>query len=282
MSGGLELPLPQSRPATRADVSGSNAVMANRDKPGRRPRVSDGQPWQDYELFPTPPWATRALFAHVLPSLHVGPRLHRVWEPCAGLGHMSEVLAEFSDDVWASDIYNYELSGPPYLDTKMLGIETADFFLAQADTAARYFVITNPPFSEAARMARHALTFASGSAFLLRLQWLETLDRYRLFADCPPSRVAVFSERVPMCEGGLDPKQKSATGYAWFVWVRSPYDGIWIPPARRELGAFDGMLIPPDCKRTLSRPGDRRLAERCVPGFVPPSQRDRERRAAAI
>ena len=49
----------------------------------KRPRVSDGQPWQDDELFPTPPWATRALMQIVLPRLYVRS-LGRVWEPCAG------------------------------------------------------------------------------------------------------------------------------------------------------------------------------------------------------
>lgn len=238
----------------------------------KRPRVSDGQPWQDDELFPTPPWATRALLQIVLPRLFVGG-LGQIWEPCAGLGHMAEVLAEGRSGVFATDKNLYQLDD---------GRAAAEFGIVQQDflaaTPAHWpaalgrrpaRIISNPPFSLAAQMVRHALSLASdGVAMLLRMQWLETLERYQLFAECPPTIVAVFTERVAMCEGGWDPKLSSASGYAWFCWERNR-DG-WIRPARAFEGAFDGMLIPP-CKKALSRPEDLRLAARFVPGFVPPS-----------
>lgn len=233
----------------------------------KRPRVSDGQPWQDDELFPTPPWATRALMQIVLPRLYVRS-LGNVCDPCAGLGHMSAVLAERSASVIASDKNVYELAGGASMSA--YGVERVDFL---NHDAADFFrvdrIITNPPFGLAADMVRRALGIArEGVAFLLRLQWLETLERYQLFQEHPPTLVAVFSERVAMCEGGWDPKCSTATGYAWFCWERNR-DG-WIRPARVFEGAFDGMLIPP-CKLALSRPDDQRLAARFVPGFVPPS-----------
>lgn len=233
----------------------------------KRPRVSDGQPWQDDELFPTPPWATRALMQIVLPRLYVRS-LGRVWEPCAGLGHMSAVLAERSDRVFATDKNVYALADGAQMSAH--GVSRFDFL---GDVHNPDFpvdrIITNPPFGLAAQIVRKALGVArEGVALLLRLQWLETLERWQLFAECPPTAVAVFSERVAMCEGGWDPKLSAATGYAWFCWERNR-DG-WIRPARAFEGAFDGLLIPP-CKATLSRPEDLRLATRFVPGFVPPS-----------
>ena len=200
----------------------------------RRKRVSDGQPWQDDDLFPTPPWATRALMEIVLPRLYVRS-LGTIWEPFAGLAHMSEVLGEASPGVFASDKNLYQLDD---------GRTTAEFGIVQQNFLAASIkhwpaalgrrparIISNPSFKLAAQTVRHALTLATdGVAMLLRIQWLESLERYQLFAEYPPTLVAVFTERVAMCEGGWDPKLSSASGYAWFCWERNR-DG-WIRPAR--------------------------------------------------
>ena len=65
-------------------AKGFTAVMAQRREP---PDALD--------YFPTPPWATRALFRHVLPVLGV-EAIGRVWEPACGEGHMAAVIAEFA------------------------------------------------------------------------------------------------------------------------------------------------------------------------------------------
>jgi hypothetical protein len=56
--------------------------------------------------FPTPPWATRALFQHVLPELKVG-EVGDIWEPACGEGHMAAIIAEFAAPVAASDVFAY-------------------------------------------------------------------------------------------------------------------------------------------------------------------------------
>jgi hypothetical protein len=234
----------------------------------KRKRVSDGLPWQDDELFPTPPWATRALTEIVLPRLHVRS-LGVVWEPCAGLGHMAEVLKERATRVDATDknVYPLGLGG----DMDIYDVEQLDFlrFDAVSFDQQQDWIITNPPFGQAVAMAQHAMDCARhGVAFLLRIQWLESAERWAMFQQSPPSLVAPFVERVAMCEGGWDPRCSTATGYAWFVWVKDR-DG-WAKPARAYEGAFDGMLIPP-CKKAMTRASDARLAARFVPGFVPPS-----------
>ena len=48
------------------------------------------------DYFPTPPWASRALVADVLPQLGVAfhtPSM-TLWEPAAGGGHMVEAAAQ--------------------------------------------------------------------------------------------------------------------------------------------------------------------------------------------
>jgi len=59
---------------------GHTAVMAARNEP---PESAD--------YFPTPPWATRALFRHVLPAIGVD-EIRTAWEPACGEGHMAKVL----------------------------------------------------------------------------------------------------------------------------------------------------------------------------------------------
>ena len=61
---------------------GFTSVMAQRREP---PDALD--------FFPTPLWATRALFRHVLPALGI-EAVGRVWEPACGQGHMAEVITE--------------------------------------------------------------------------------------------------------------------------------------------------------------------------------------------
>lgn len=232
---------------------------------GKFKRISDGQPWQKDELFPTPPWATRALVEIVLPRLHVR-NLGTVWEPCAGLGHMSDTLRGYSADVIATDKNIYPLADGR--TTHAFDVAPLDFLKGDRPRSVDW-IITNPPFMQSQAMVERALQLARGGvAVALRMQWLETLSRWELFRRCPPSLFAAFVERVAMSEGGWDPKDKKATGYAWFIWAKDR-DG-WAPPARAYEGAFDGMLIPP-CKKTLTRDSDAKLAARFVPGFVPPS-----------
>lgn len=229
----------------------------------KRPRLSDGQVWQELELFPTPPWATRTLFRDVLPALGV-MGVKSAWEPCAGLGHMSEVMRENVCEVIATDVHDYGAGGVSggfdFLET-----------VARPPAASGFpeWVITNPPFGKAADMAECALAHARvGVAFLLRLQFLETIKRYRFFKGHRPV-MATFTERVPMCEGGYDPKLSTATAYAWFVWLK----GHRSPLAWNTDRVFiDTLLIPPGRKRAhFNVDVDLKLAARCVPGFVPPS-----------
>jgi hypothetical protein len=204
---------------------GFTAVMAQRREP---PDALD--------FFPTPPWATRALFRHVLPHLGVETVGH-VWEPACGQGHMAAVIEEFASEVTASDIFDYGYGKAPvdFLDTLAPLVDEPDW------------IITNPPFKPADQFAMHAFQIARvGVALLLRTQWLEGEDRYRsIFRDRPPTLFAPFVERVPMLRGRWDPNGSTATSYSWFVWLRdqAPRPPFWIPPG---------------CRKSLSRADDQR------------------------
>jgi hypothetical protein len=205
-------------------AKGFTAVMAQRREP---PDALD--------YFPTPPWATRALFRHVLPAFGIDA-IGRVWEPACGEGHMAAVIAEFTrSPVTASDLYNYGF-----------GSALHDFLHDDPPTAPDW-IITNPPFSVAHEFTLRALDLANdGVAMLVRTQWIEGLGRYeKLFRDRPPALYAPFVERVPMVKGRWDPDASTATAYAWFVWCR------------RASGPARIVWIPPGCRAGLARPDDR-------------------------
>ena len=214
----------------RGGQNRSAAVMAQRTTAARGA----------LDYFPTPPWATRALCEYLTATWPAAMR-RSVWEPAAGGGAMVRALAETFARVVASDIHDY---GAGYTVRDYL----ARGGLFEADDVARVdWVITNPPF--AAAFADCALADAErGVALLVRLGFLEGIGRHkRLFAPAPPHSVLIFTERVAMVEGRLDPAASTATAYAWVIWDVAP-DPLAASATRL------GWIAP--CRRRLERPGD--------------------------
>ncbi len=194
------------------------------------------EPHNSLDYFPTPPWATRAFCCDILERrLWLEPS-HVVWEPACGEGHMAAVLQEFvSTQVIASDVFPYGFG------------EVVDFL--DPDVKLRTdWIITNPPFNAAAEFlplaSRRSLV---GVAFIVRLSWLETEERFRLFERFRPTLVAVCSERVPMHRGRWEPAGNTATSYAWIVWRKAtflPTELTFVPP-----GSRDRHTRPDDARR---------------------------------
>lgn len=224
-------------------------------------------------LFPTPPWATRALIEEVLRpvcgEIHANSIYDRtinpyfetqtVWEPACGQGHMSVPLAESFEQVFSTDIEDYGY-----------GDGTLDFTFATAEDApfAVDWVITNPPFPLAEDFLLQALKIArAGVAILARLQWLESESRYQVIWDGnAPRFVCPFSERVPMIEGVWDPEAASATAYCWFVWF------VGWPPKLIEM-----RHIPPGQAKRRTKTSDLALA---TPGEAARRKKARKAKAA--
>ncbi len=216
---------PQSRSRVKLP-NGARAVMASRKK------VNDSR-----EFFPTPPFATRALCEIVMRHIYYRNfpadwDVWKAWEPACGEGHMAEVLKEYFCAVTASDIFDYggnQACRADFLDS------TPNCFRPAAD-----WIITNPPFVRSLEFTRRALDLARiGVAMFVRTQWAtEGVGRYEyLWRDRPPTLMAFFSERVPLCKGKWDPDGGTATAYCWLVWVhgRDPMPPFWIPPGQRKL-----------------------------------------------
>lgn len=205
--------------------AGAGAVMASRIEAP-----------DSLDFFPTPPWATRSLFKHVLTDL---PRSLIVADPCAGQGHMVGVLRELFDQVIASDVFDY---GQGHLIGSFVG-QGAD--VVELPAPIDWF-FANPPFNLAFDFLMRALELArQGVALLLRTSWVETHDRYHdVFEKNAPAYIAQFSERVPMTKGRWNPDASTATAYAWFIWRKQRSNLCefrWIPPGQRQ-----ALTLPTD------------------------------------
>ncbi|QFT45489.1 hypothetical protein FIU97_02775 [Roseivivax sp. THAF40] len=194
----------------------SHAVMAQRVE--ARESLDD---------FPTPPWALRALMEHVI-ERDGGTHGLSALEPACGRGHMAQSLKEYFSDVSAVDIHPYGYG------------DVGDFLRSVYATNSFDWVVTNPPFRLGEEFISRAMPIARrGVAVLVRTVFIESVGRYqRLFSQTPPTKVAQFTERVPMIKGRVDRKASTATGYAWVVWeknVDTSSELVWIPPCRKKL-----------------------------------------------
>ncbi|MBD5210978.1 MAG: NAD(P)-dependent oxidoreductase [Bacteroidales bacterium] len=160
------------------------------------------------DLYCTHPSAVEALCNLETFSPHV-------WEPCAGLGHIADTLRGRGYQVRESDIL-----------TRGRGIEKLDFL--SCDETVDYDIITNPPYKFATAIIRKALqvvTDGNRVAMWLRILFLESMDRKRLFDQFPPERVWISSKRIPCARNGdFEHTPSSAQGYMWLIFQKG-YQG---------------------------------------------------------
>lgn len=233
-----------------------NRAVVNRKAPGKRP-----------ELFPTPPWAPRALISEVLLPLGVlrrEPSSNHIVEPACGLGHLVHALEDYGR-VTYSDVYPWQMLGrhggetAPELDFVWSGSrERTDYTGIHGHDKAD-LALTNPPFTLAAefwRLLWHG-GLASNVALLVRTNWVEGMGRYRdIFSHSPPNFIVHSADRIPMIEGVWDPEASTATAYSWFVWTQGERrPDIWLPPgmARKYSRQSDmALAVPGEAKRRLA------------------------------
>ena len=152
----------------------------------------------DFDFYPTPPWATRALFESgfkLLPN-------EVVWEPACGMGHMEDTIKEFHppQNVIGTDL-----------------IHGQDFFEQNIEAD---WIMTNPPFDIINDFTVHALETAKrGVAMFVRYPFLETQKRYeRIFSKYHPTSIYQFYERVKLNQNFVSRTGPSAVVYVWVIW----------------------------------------------------------------
>lgn len=132
-----------------------------------------------------------------------------VLEPHAGGGAFVQAARSAGAQVHAVDI------DPAAAGLALADEQTVGDFLCWEPRRPYRWIIGNPPFSAAEAHVRRALALAprSGVAFLLRLAFLESVQREALWRAHPPAEVMVLCRRPSFTGGGTD-----ATAYGWFIW----------------------------------------------------------------
>lgn len=199
----------------------------NRMKNGFRNQVIagrsgvDGYARQKDDFYPTPNRATLALLDV---EAFTGP----IWECACGDGAISKLLEHAGHEVVSTDLVDrgYEKN-------------RIDFLMERAGMAPN--IITNPPFKLAVPFVRRAVYLTTGKvAMLLKIAFLEGIERGKLFRETPLARVWTFSQRLAFVPGGSSEARKLDGGgmmaFAWFVW-----DHEW---PREKWGTYVGGFLP--------------------------------------
>lgn len=151
-----------------------------------------------------------------------------VWEPSVGRGAILRPLEAAGYDVRISDAVERGIT-TAHGECQEVG----DFLKMRADadfaagTRCGPDIVTNPPYGIANAYIAHALRECRPGkmAMLLNLNFLagfDDPDRCFVMDENPPSRIYVFTRRLPMMhrDGWEGNKASSQMNTAWFVWER--------------------------------------------------------------
>lgn len=138
---------------------------------------------------------------------------HTIWECACGQGHMAEVFKEYDYDVIATDLIDRNYGKTQNFLTTYPLVEEIDIF-------------TNPPFKLAEQFAEKGISLLKDKCKLglfVKIQFLESKSRKKLFEKFPPKYVYVYSERQQCalngdfktyCKGG------KTQAYIWIIWEK--------------------------------------------------------------
>lgn len=165
------------------------------------------------DYYATPYHATKA----ILDAIDLGN--DTILEPSAGEGHIVKVLREYypNNKIVANDLIDRH---------SRLGIEInsgIDFLTYEPDSKFDT-IITNPPFRFAQQFVERSLELANHYVIMFcKIQFLETVERKKMFDEHPPKYVYVFSRRVSPWINGEELNENgkpwaSPMCFAWYVW----------------------------------------------------------------
>lgn len=155
-------------------------------------------------------YATEPKAAELL--LEVEPKLNNIWECACGAGHLAEVFRKAGKLNLATDIVNrgYGDGIRDFLDENIIGY-VGD-------------IVTNPPYKHAEKFVTKALEIVPDGCkvcMFLKILFLESKSRKKLFKKYPPKVIYVSSSRITCAKNGdFESYPSSALAYAWYVWEK--------------------------------------------------------------
>lgn len=161
------------------------------------------------DFYATHPDATKAFLVQLEKDNVKLDRL--IWEPACGQGHISEVLKEFGHTVFSTDLIDRGYGHGP-----------ADFL--EYEGWWKGDIVTNPPFKladEFVRKAMDIITPGNKVCMFVKIQFIESKERRKLFDDHPPKYVYVYTERQHTAmNGDFDKYKAKAQCYCWVIWEK--------------------------------------------------------------
>lgn len=132
-----------------------------------------------------------------------------ILEPSCGEGHISKVLEQNNYSVTSSDLINRGFG------------KVKNFYDYKTWNGD---IITNPPYKYATIFVEHSLKIiplGNKIAMFLKVQFMESLERAKLFVTAPPSVVYISSRRLACAKNGdFHLYSNRAVAYAWYIWQK--------------------------------------------------------------
>jgi hypothetical protein len=139
-----------------------------------------------------------------------------IWEPAAGRGDISKTLMQYGYEVRSTDIF-------PYRDNE-IEIAEVDFFTCNSLTGGIdcKTIFTNPPFNAQEEFLEHALSLGVDVVFFVRLSFLSSIRRFKIYEKYKPAYVYVYSGRAHCYKNGNTAKGQNMVDYMVIMW-KPPY-----------------------------------------------------------
>lgn len=142
---------------------------------------------------------------------------NNMWENACGDGAISKVLKSEGYTVFSSDLID-----------RGYGEETnLDFLTTDKYTNTFDCIITNPPYKFATEFVEKSIEKVKYNGLVImfmKLTFLESAKRYKLFQNFPPKYVYIHVDRQGCGKGGGTFKNSGAAAYCWYVWQKGCKD----------------------------------------------------------
>ena len=157
---------------------------------------------QEHDFYSTDPIAIRLLDKQGLLDKNVP-----YWETAVGSGRLAMELKRLGYDV----VRETDLFDRGYGDSGV------DFF--KCNDVFQGNLITNPPYKYINEWRQHSLDLASNKVYIFcRIQTIESIKRYEIFKENPPTLICPFVKRVKCYKNDDLTYKSSAVCYSWFIW----------------------------------------------------------------
>jgi hypothetical protein len=140
-----------------------------------------------------------------------------IWEPAAGRGDISKTLIRHGYKVYSTDIFAYKDDN---VEIAELNFFACNSIIDESKDCKTIF--TNPPFNRQEEFLVHALSHGVDVAFFVRLSFLSSIRRARIYKKYNPAYVYVYSARAHCYKNGDIKKGQNMIDYCVIIW-KPPY-----------------------------------------------------------